>query len=122
MENIDTATTSAATAELAPPVDITPASSPQDVAAAIAHSEAAVKAPAKKAPAKKAPKKAPVKKAPKAPKVAKAKRVAGVKAQGQVTKEAFRLLKALAKEKGVRPAQIVTLAVHRFVGFKPTEA
>lgn len=54
----------------------------------------------------------------KAPKATKVKRTAGVKAQGQVHKEAFRLLKAEARERGVKPAEIVRLAVHKFVGFK----
>jgi hypothetical protein len=80
--------------------------------------KAAKKPAAKKAAKVKAAPKAKAAKAPKAKAAPKAKRTAGVKAQGQVAKEAFRLLKAMAKEKGVSPAEVVRLAVHKYVGFK----
>jgi len=68
-----------------------------------------------KAPkAAKAPRVAKVK----TPKVAKPPRVAGVKAQGQVAKIAMKTLKGMAKDEGVRVAELVRRAVHKYVGHK----
>lgn len=96
---------------------------PAVIAAAV--EEAPVTKTKKHAAPKKAAKVAKAAKAPKAKKPAKEKKVrkiAGVKAQGQVAKEAMKLVKALAKEKDVSPAEIVRRAVHKFVGFKEEAA
>lgn len=100
-----------AAAEATKPPKVKKPAAPKVKKAAAPKKKAAAPKPAKKTAAPKAKKVA-------APKPAKVSKKAGVKAQGQVHKEAFRLLKAMAKEKGVKAAEIVRLAVHKFVGFK----
>lgn len=123
--------TPAAAAPIPPPA---PAAAPIPLTAAPAAVEAAPEVPrtkrkyTKRAVKDAAPKKAKTMKtkaakkvkAPKAEK--KAKRVAGTKAQGQVTKATMRFVKAQAKEKDVTVGALVGIAVERYaksLGFDP---
>ena len=116
------------------PVDLGTVAKPEkadltDVAVDIAKDEkkAMTKKPAKKKTAKKVAKKVakPAKKvaAKKAAKPEKKARKskAGHKAQGQVSMECFKLLQARAKKDGIREAEVVRLAVEKFLGYKPAK-
>jgi hypothetical protein len=112
------------------PVDLGTVAKPEkadltDVAVDIAKDEkkAMTKKPAKKATKKiaaKPAKKVAAKKAAKPEKKAR-KSKAGHKAQGQVSMECFKLLQARAKKDGIREAEVVRLAVEKFLGYKPAK-